>query len=207
MPIRIAIVEDNENWCSNLKMLLSENKDFECVATYLSGEAAVAGLPSQSPDVVLMDINLPKMSGIECTRQIKILLPQVQIIMLTVYNDSDNIFQALQFGADGYLLKRAPAEEICEAIEEVHRGGAPMSTYIARKVVQSFKKSFPPASPKNGLSKRESEVLNYIALGYSDKEVAEAIGLTVATVRSYLQNIYAKLHVHSRTQAILKTKK
>ena len=127
--------------------------------------------------------------------------------MLTVYDDSDRIFQALQMGANGYLLKRASADEILQAIQDVHRGGAPMSAYIARKVVQSFQQPTPPPRQDEGLSKRESEVLNYISRGYSDKEVAEALWLTPATVRSYLKTIYGKLHVHSRMQAILKTAK
>ena len=154
-----------------------------------------------------MDINLPGMSGVECTRQLRGLLPGTQIVMLTVYDDSDRIFQALQMGASGYLLKRAPADEILQAIQDVHRGGAPMSAYIARKVVQSFQRQTASAMSDEALSKRESEVLGYVARGYSDKEVAEALGLTSATVRSYLKSIYGKLHVHSRTQAILKTTK
>ncbi|HWH69089.1 MAG TPA: response regulator transcription factor, partial [Candidatus Sulfotelmatobacter sp.] len=129
----------------------------------------------------------------------------LQIVMLTVYDDNERIFQALQMGASGYLLKRASADEIVQAIEQVQRGGAPMSAYIARKVVQSFQQPGPSLRPDQGLSKRESEVLGYVSRGYSDKEVAEALGLTSATVRSYLKSIYSKLHVHSRTQAIRKS--
>jgi DNA-binding NarL/FixJ family response regulator len=207
MALRVAIVEDDVRWRSNLEMLLSETEGLECVGSYASGEAAVADLPRRRPQVVLMDINLPKMSGVECTRQLKALLPELQIVMLTVYDDSDRIFQALQMGANGYLLKRACADEILEAIQDVHRGGAPMSAYIARKVVQSFQQQAPPTQPDEVLSKRESEVLGYVSRGYSDKEVAEALGLTPATVRSYLKTIYSKLHVHSRTQAIAKAAK
>src|SRR6185295_13133647 len=151
-----------------------------------------------------MDIHLPGISGVECIRQLRSILPSVQIVMLTVYDDSDRIFQALQMGANGYLLKRASADEIPQAIRDVHGGGAPMSAYIARKVVQSFQRQSPTAKPDEVLSKRESEVLGYVSRGYSDKEVAEALGLTSATIRSYLKTIYSKLHVHSRTQAILK---
>lgn len=204
MPLHVALVEDDERWRSNLERLLGETGDLECVGSYPSGEAAIADLPRRRPQVVLMDINLPKMSGVECTRQLRVLLPAIQIVMLTVYDDSDRIFQALQMGANGYLLKRASADEILQAIQDVHRGGAPMSAYIARKVVQSFQQQTPPSRPDEGLSKRESEVLGYIARGYSDKEVAEALGLAPATVRSYLKTIYGKLHVHSRTQAILR---
>lgn len=207
MTLRVAIVEDDPRWRANLEMLLGETEGLECVGSYPSGEAAVADLPARRPQVVLMDINLPKMSGVECTRQLRALLPEVQIVMLTVYDDSDRIFQALQMGANGYLLKRASADEILQAIQDVHRGGAPMSAYIARKVVQSFRQQGPPNRPDEVLSKRESEVLEYVARGYSDKEVAEALGLTPATVRSYLKTIYGKLHVHSRTQAIAKAAK
>lgn len=207
MPIKIAIVEDNERWRSSLELLLKESPELKCIGSYPSGEMAVAKLPRLRPQVVLMDINLPKMSGIECVRQLKLLLPEVQIIMLTVYDDSDRIFQALQMGANGYLLKRASADEILNAISEVQQGGAPMSTFIARKVVQSFRLESPAAKPESVLTKRESDVLQYITLGYSDKEVAEALGLTPATVRSYLKDIYSKLHVHSRTQAIIKAAK
>jgi DNA-binding NarL/FixJ family response regulator len=207
MALRVAIVEDDLSWRANLEVLLGETEGLECVGSYGSGEAAVADLPRRRPQVVLMDINLPKMSGVECTRQLRALLPEVQIVMLTVYDDSDRIFQALQMGANGYLLKRASADEILQAIQDVHRGGAPMSAYIARKVVQSFQHQAPSTRPDEVLSKRESEVLGYVSRGYSDKEVAEALGLTPATVRSYLKTIYGKLHVHSRTQAIAKAAK
>ena len=204
MLLKVAIVEDDQRWRSNLELLLRETEGLEFVGSYRSGEDAVKELPSKRPQVVLMDINLPKMSGVECTRQLRALLPEVQIVMLTVYDDSDRIFQALQIGANGYLLKRASADEILQAIQDVNRGGAPMSAYIARKVVQSFQQNAPSAKAEEVLSKRESEVLGYVARGYSDKEVADALGLTPATIRSYLKTIYGKLHVHSRTQAILK---
>jgi DNA-binding NarL/FixJ family response regulator len=204
MSLRVAIVEDDLRWRSSLESLLRETDGLECVGSYGTGEDAIKDLPGRRPQVVLMDINLPKISGVECTRQLRGLLPDILIIMLTVYDDSDRIFQALQMGANGYLLKRASADEILQAIQDVHRGGAPMSPYIARKVVQSFQLQSPTTRPDDVLSKRESEVLGYVARGYSDKEVAEALGLTTATVRSYLKNIYSKLHVHSRTQAITK---
>lgn len=207
MPLRVAIVEDDNRWRTNLELLLRETEGLECAGSYASGEAAVADLPRQRCHVVLMDINLPKMSGVECTRQLRALLPDIQIVMLTVYDDSERIFQALQMGANGYLLKRASADEILQAIQDVHRGGAPMSAYIARKVVQSFQKQVSTSRPDEVLSKRESEVLGYVSRGYSDKEVAEALGLTPATVRSYLKTVYGKLQVHSRTQAILKATK
>lgn len=207
MPIRVAIVEDDLRWRTNLERLLRDTEGLECVGSFRSGEEAVENLPQKNPNVVLMDINLPGISGVECTRQLRISLPNTLIVMLTVYDDSDRIFQALQMGASGYLLKRAPADEIIQAIQDVHKGGAPMSAYIARKVVQSFQRQAPTAKSDEVLSKRESEVLGYVARGYSDKEVADALGLSPATVRSYLKNIYGKLHVHSRTQAILKAGK
>lgn len=204
MSLKVAIVEDDLKWRTSLEALLREAGGLECVGSYSSGEEAIKDLPNRSPQVVLMDINLPKISGVECTRQLRQLLPEILIIMLTVYDDSDRIFQALQMGANGYLLKRASADEILQAIQDVQRGGAPMSPYIARKVVQSFQQQSPAARQDEVLSKRESDVLEYVSRGYSDKEVAEALGLTSATVRSYLKSIYSKLHVHSRTQAILK---
>lgn len=207
MPLRVAIVEDDPRWRASLESLLRESTDLECVGSYASGEDAVKDAARRNPQVVLMDINLPGMSGVECLRQLRGQLPAIQDVMLTVYDDSDRIFHALQMGANGYLLKRASADEILQAIHDVHSGGAPMSAYIARKVVQSFQHQLPTAKPDEVLSKRESEVLSYVARGYSDKEVAEALGLTSATVRSYLKTIYSKLHVHSRTQAILKAGK
>ena len=205
MRLKVVIVEDDRRWRASLERLLQEGDNLECIGSYGSGEEAMSEISSRRmPDVILMDINLPKMSGVECTRQLKDAFPKLQIVMLTVYDDSDRIFQALQMGANGYLLKRASADEILEAIQDVHRGGAPMSAYIARKVVQSFRTQAPTARPDEALSKRETEVLGYVARGYSDKEVAEALGLTSATVRSYLKTIYGKLHVHSRTQAIAK---
>ena len=204
MSLRVAIVEDDLRWRSSLETLLREAGGLDCVGSFSTGEDAIKGIPAQRPQIVLMDINLPKMSGVECTRQLRALMPELQILMLTVYDDSDRIFQALQMGASGYLLKRATADEILQAIQDVHRGGAPMSPYIARKVVQSFQHQVPTTKSDDVLSKRESDVLSYVARGYSDKEVAEALGLTTATVRSYLKTIYSKLHVHSRTQAITK---
>lgn len=205
MSLRVAIVEDDRRWRSNIERLLAETEGLELAGSFPSGETAVQEIPRHPPDVVLMDINLPGMSGVECTRQLKAILPQLQIVMLTVYDDSDRIFQALQMGANGYLLKRAQADEIVQAIRDVHRGGAPMSAYIARKVVQSFQHQPSSAKPEETLSKREADVLSYVARGYSDKEVADALGLSSATIRSYLKTIYSKLHVHSRTQAVLKT--
>ena len=204
MPITVAIVEDDFKTRENLQTILREAPGFQCLGAFASGEAALEGLPKLHPEVVLMDINLPKMSGVECTRQLKLLRPESLIVMLTVYDDSDRIFHALQMGASGYLLKRSPADEILRAIQDVRKGGAPMSNYIARKVVQSFQRQGASEKPAENLSKRETEVLEYVAQGYTNKEVAEALGLSVETIHAYLKNIYTKLHVRSRTEAVMK---
>lgn len=204
MNIRVAIVEDDEQVRENLGRLVGETKGFECVATFSSGELALESLPRRTPDVVLMDINLPGISGVECVRQLKSVLPDLHVVMLTVYDDSDRIFQALQMGASGYLLKRSTAAEILRAIEEVHHGGAPMSSYIARKVVQSFRRQGASDKPTENLSKRETDVLSYVARGYTNKEIAEALGLSTETVHGYLKTVYTKLHVRSRTEAAMK---
>jgi DNA-binding NarL/FixJ family response regulator len=204
MNIRVAIVEDDEQVRENLARLVGEAKGFECVATFGSGEQALDALPRRTPEVVLMDINLPGISGVECVRQLKSRFPDIHIVMLTVYDDSDRIFQALQMGASGYLLKRSTATEILHAIEDVHGGGAPMTSYIARKVVQSFRQQGAWDKPAENLSKRETDVLDYVARGYSNKEIADALGLKAETVRGYLKTIYTKLHVRSRTEAAMK---
>ncbi|MCW5559382.1 MAG: response regulator transcription factor, partial [Verrucomicrobiae bacterium] len=164
----------------------------------------LAEIPRLRPDLVFMDINLPCMSGVECTRQLKECLPDLQIVMLTVYDDSDQIFRALEMGASGYLLKRSTSAEILQAIEEVRRGGAPMSSHIARKVVQSFQRRGRAPRDAENLSPREEEVLGYVARGYVNKEIAEAMGIGLETVRSYLKSIYTKLQVRSRTEAAMK---
>jgi|SRR3954468_2356941 DNA-binding NarL/FixJ family response regulator len=204
MPIRVAIVEDDQQVRENLATLIRETTGLECAGTFDSGEQALEGMPRRTPDVVLMDVNLPGMSGVECVRQLKARLPEIQVVMLTVYDDSERIFQALQMGASGYLLKRSTANEIVRAIEDVHRGGAPMSSYIARKVVQSFQRQGPSDKPAENLTKRETDVLEYAARGYTNKEIADALGLSAETVRGYLKTIYSKLHVRSRTEAAMK---
>ena len=204
MPIKVAIVEDDEQVRENLATLIRETEGFECIGTFSSGEAALEGMPRRAPDVVLMDVNLPGMSGVECVRLLKSQLPELHVVILTVYDDSDRIFQALQMGASGYLLKRSTSQEILRAVEDVHRGGAPMSSYIARKVVQSFQRQGPSEKASENLTKRENDVLTYIARGYTNKEIADALGLSAETVRGYLKTIYSKLHVRSRTEAAMK---
>jgi DNA-binding NarL/FixJ family response regulator len=202
MSISVAIVEDEARVRVQLAKLINEAPGFTCQASFSSGEQALREISRQPSDVVLMDINLPKMSGVECAFRLKKLLPQVQIVMLTVYDDSEQIFKALEMGASGYLLKRTPADEILRAVMDVHRGGAPMSSYIARQVVQSFRKRSNPESPD--LSPREAEVLALVAKGYINKEIADQLNLRLETVRSYLKSIYDKLHVRSRTEAAMK---
>ncbi len=204
MSIQVAIVEDDEQVRENLARLVGEAKGFECIASFSSGEEALASWPRRAPDVVVMDINLPGISGVECVRQLKARFPEIHVVMLTVYDDSERIFQALQMGASGYLLKRSTTAEILHAIEDVHGGGAPMSSYIARKVVQSFRQQGASDKPAENLSKRETDVLEYVSRGYTNKEIADALGLSTETVRGYLKTIYSKLHVRSRTEAAIK---
>jgi DNA-binding NarL/FixJ family response regulator len=202
MSISVAIVEDETRVRNQLATLISEAQGFSCKGAYHSAEEALREIPRQPPDVVLMDINLGTMSGVECTFRLKKLLPNLQIVMLTVYDDSELIFKALEMGASGYLLKRTPPDEILKAVSDVHHGGAPMSSYIARQVVQSFARRTSDEAPD--LAPREAEVLALVAKGYINKEIAERLGISLETVRSYLKNIYEKLHVRSRTEAAMK---
>lgn len=204
MTIRVSIVENEKAVREELVSLLKESRGFECVGCYHSGEEALREIPNNPPQVVLMDINLGGISGIQCTYLLKQVLPDLQVLMLTVYDDREQVFQALQMGAGGYLLKRTPATEILAAIQDIHRGGAPMSSYIARQVVQSFtRQSTAPASDV-ALSTREKEVLALVARGYINKEIGGMLGITEDTVRGYLKHIYEKLHVRSRTEAAMK---
>ncbi len=203
-PITVSLVEDSEKFRTTLAKVINRSEGFRCVSQYGSAEEALKGLPSDKPDVVLMDINLPGMSGVECVRQLKQMLPDVQVIMLTVYEDTENIFNALAAGATGYLLKRTPQDKLLEGIREVHRGGSPMTTHIARKVVLSFKQSAPSAPPTENLSPREQEVLEYLAQGFLYKEIAEKLGISYETVHTYIRRIYEKLQVRTRTEAVAK---
>ena len=170
-----------------------------------SAESALATLPAAKPEVVLMDINLPGLNGIECVRQLKPLLPDTQFLMLTVYEDADHIFNALMVGATGYLLKQTPRNELLAALKQVHAGGSPMTSNIARKVVQSFQRHSQAADAADvELSPREAEVLELLARGYLYKEIAEALAISLPTVNTYIRRIYEKLHVRSRAQAVAK---
>ena len=202
--IRVALVEDDAQVRAALHLLIDNSKPCACVAAFGSAEEALARLPFIDADVVLMDIQLPGMSGIECIRELKQRLPEVQIMMLTVFEDHDRIFQSLTAGASGYLLKQTPPGKLLEAIVELQRGGAPMSTQIARRVVEAFQQAGPGADATSGLSPREKEIIAGLARGYLYKEIASQLGISVETVRTHIHNIYEKLHVRSRTEAVMK---
>jgi DNA-binding NarL/FixJ family response regulator len=204
MPITVSIVEDNEQLRGTLAKLLGKSEGFECISQYGTAEAALEGLPKDKPQVVLMDINLPGINGVECVRRLKQIAPGISAVMLTAYEDTENIFNALAAGATGYLLKRAPRAELLDAIREVHRGGSPMTTHIARKVVQSFQRAAPAPQADGVLSAREQEVLDHLSQGFLYKEIAEKMGISYETVHTYIRRIYEKLQVRTRTEAVAK---
>jgi DNA-binding NarL/FixJ family response regulator len=201
---RVAIVEDNKTIRESLVEFVQTDPEFKCVCACATSEEALKVIPKHQPDIVLMDIQLPDVSGIECTAQLKQLLPSVQIIMVTVYEDTERIFKALRAGACGYLLKRCTPEELLSAIREVRQGGAPMSREIARKVIASFREPLNAAEQVEDLSPREREILELLADGFPNKIIADRVGLTDGTVRWHLRHVYHKLHVRSRTEAALK---
>jgi len=202
--ITVAIVEDDKGIRHSLEWLLKSSPEFSCVAACDSAEEALRTLPKAAPAVVLMDINLPNMSGIECTARIKELLPAAQVVMITVYGDTEKVFNALRAGASGYILKRSTPERILQAIREVHAGGVPMSGEIARKVLGTFREPASPSAEEQNLSRREQEVLELLSQGCSNKEIADKLSISIETVTWHLRHIYSKLHVRSRTQAALK---
>ncbi len=204
MSIKVALVEDNVGLRVSWAGLISRAPGFQCVCVCGSGEEALKKLPAALPDVVLMDINLPKMSGIECTAILKQRLPQVQILIVTVHNDNHRVFSALQAGASGYLLKRTGPAGLLEAITDVTRGGAPMTGEIARKVIASFQRPAPAPLEEARLTPREEDILALLTRGYANKEIAERLTVGYETVRTHLCNIYEKLHVRSRTEAATK---
>jgi DNA-binding NarL/FixJ family response regulator len=204
MPINVSIVEDSDKFRETLARVLNRAEGFRCISHYPNAEDALKALPQDKPDVVLMDINLPGMNGVECVRQLKQAIPTIQVMMLTVYEDTENIFNALTAGATGYMLKRTSRDELLDAIREVHRGGSPMTTHIARKVVQSFQRAAPAAAPTEMLSPREQEVLDCLAQGFLYKEIAEKLSISYETVHTYIRRIYEKLQVRTRTEAVAK---
>jgi DNA-binding NarL/FixJ family response regulator len=204
MPISISIVEDDKDTREHLLAFLSGDARLRCVSTYASGEAAVRVIANDQADVALVDINLPGMNGIECVARLKAQQPQMQVLMLTKYEESDLIFNSLRAGASGYLLKKNLTTELVPAIEQVLAGGAPMSMQIARKVVDHFHRIIRPASDVEKLTPREQEILRQLARGYSYKEISENLGISLNTVKTHLHAIYEKLHVQSRTEATIK---
>jgi len=202
--VKVAIVEDNKTTREGLETIVNLSPDCRCVCTCSTAEDALRVLPKHQPEVVLMDIQLPKMSGVECVERLKQLLPGTQVIMVTVYEDPDRVFRALRAGASGYILKRSVPEQVLTAIRDVRGGGAPMSGEIARKVISYFQTQATAAAEVEALSSREREVVELLAQGFANKEIADRLGVTVEAVRWHLKHIYNKLHVHSRTEAALK---
>jgi DNA-binding NarL/FixJ family response regulator len=204
MAITVSIVEDDNQARELLAGWIARAEGFRHVSDHGSAEHAMEAILKEQPAVVLMDINLPGMNGVECVRRLKAALPETQFVMLTVYEDADHIFNALAAGATGYLLKQTPRNELLAALQEVNRGGSPMASNIARRVVQSFQQTRPLASGADELSTREQEVLDLLARGYLYKEIAESLNISVATVNTYIRRVYEKLHVRSRAQAVAK---
>ena len=205
--IKVGIVEDNKTLREGFETLLNRTPGFQCICTCGTVGEALKKIPKAQPDVILMDIQLPDSTGVECTAKIKEQMPAVHIVILTVYEDSERIFQALRAGACGYLLKRAQPEMVIAAVKEAHEGGVPMTPEIARKVIGQFRQQAAAAEQAEDLSDREREVLELVMHGLGNKAIADRLGVTVAAVKWHLQHIYEKLHVHSRTEAALKFKK
>ena len=204
MPIKVAIVDDDDGIRTSLATLIRRAPALRLVGDYADAEAALKDLPHRPPDVVLMDINLPGMNGVECVRQLKSSLPKVQFLMLTVYEDNDSLFNSLKAGASGYLLKRTASARLLEAIHDVHDGGSPMTPQLARRVVQYFSRPVEGGSPLSRLTPGERDFLDQLAKGYAYKEIADRMSISIDTVRSYVRTVYEKLHVHSRTEAVVK---
>ena len=204
MQISVSIVEDDVNVRGSLARLIDSTEGFSCVSQHPDAENALKEIPSVKPQIVLMDINLPEMDGVECVRRLKQRLPDTQVVMWTVYENTNIIFAALAAGASGYLLKRSAPEQVVRAIRDVISGGSPMSSHIARKVVASFQKVVNPKHEYEKLSTREQQVLDYLAQGFLYREIAEEMKITYATVHTHIRHIYEKLQVRSRTEAVVK---
>ena len=202
--ITVSIVDDKKELCQSIAVFVNGAPGFRCVSMYHSAEAALEHLPQDRPDVVLMDIHLTGMSGIECVERLKMMVPEMLVMMLTVYEDTDQIFKALAAGASGYMLKRLTPGKLLEAIREVHGGGSPMSSPIARKVVASFQRAGRTDGEKTHLSSREQMVLDCFAKGLTYKQTADQLSISIDTIRTYVRRVYEKLHVQSRTEAVAK---
>jgi DNA-binding NarL/FixJ family response regulator len=203
-PIQVAIIEDDDEIRADFAQRIERDPSFRLLGSYGDAESALADLPRHRPDVVLMDINLPGIDGVECVRQLKAKMPTVQFMMLTVYEDGDRLFRSLMAGANGYLLKRTPPDKLLAAIREIHEGGVPMSPEVARRVVQHFQEIPEPAPDVQKLGAREKSVLEQLAKGYLYKEIEENLHISTGTLRTHIARIYEKLHVHSRTEAVVK---
>jgi DNA-binding NarL/FixJ family response regulator len=201
--IRVSIVEDDDRIRNSLSALIDGSDGFRCAGAHRDVKEALCEIPAHQPDVVLLDINLPEVSGIECIQKLKSLLPEVKIIMYTVYGDEEQLFKSLRAGANGYLLKRTPPAKLLEAVADVHAGNAAMSSQMARLVVKYFHQLGPQQGTEE-LTPREMEILQHLAKGYQNKEIADLCGIGFDTVRTHLRNIYEKLHVNSRTEAVMK---
>jgi DNA-binding NarL/FixJ family response regulator len=202
--IAVSIVEDIQDIRESLQQLIEASDNFLCLSAYSNAEDAVKDLPAVKPDIVLMDINLPGMNGIECIRRVKTVCPQLQFMMFTIYEDSEQVFDALAAGASGYLLKKTPRDKILPSIQELYEGGSPMSTQIARKVVAYFQKEKEASNNQAQLSAREIEVLELLSKGFVYKEIAVRLNIATGTVRQHIHKIYEKLHVQNRTEALNK---
>jgi len=204
MQIKVAIVDDDEGIRTSLAALIRRAPNLKLTGDYPDAETALKEIPRRAPDVVLMDINLPGMNGVECVRQLKAAIPTLQVLMLTVYEDSESLFNSLKAGASGYLLKRTASARLLEAIQDVSDGGAPMTPQLARRVVQFFTKPDDADASVAKLTPGEREFLDQLAKGYAYKEIADRMNISIDTVRSYVRTVYEKLHVHSRTEAVVK---
>lgn len=204
MSITVAIVEDNAGICEELEQIVSEAPGLSCICVCRNFKTALQKIPGLAPDVVVMDIQLPDGSGVECTARLKRQLPNTQILMFTVYEDSEQICKALEAGASGYILKRAAAEGIVRAIREIKEGGVPMTGEVARKVIQTFRRSPSAEDAKEKLTRREEDIMELLVMGCLSKEIADRLSIGLETVNSHLKHIYEKLHVRSRTEAVIK---
>jgi DNA-binding NarL/FixJ family response regulator len=204
MPITVCIVDDAPDVRESIEEFINQSADFKCLGAFCSGEEALGEIPKLEPNVVLMDINLPGMSGSQCVRKLKDKMPQLQAMMLTVYENSERIFEALSSGACGYLLKSTPPAELLQAMKDMKNGGSPMSSHIARKVVQAFHPTTSATPLIEKLSPREQQVLELLAEGFAYKQIAANLELSISSIRTYIRSMYEKLHVNSRTEAVVK---
>jgi DNA-binding NarL/FixJ family response regulator len=204
MSIKVSLVEDNTSIRQSLAQIIVASAGFRLGDACATGEEALRTLPSNPPDVVLMDINLPRLDGIQCVGELKRCLPRTQFVMLTIEDDSQRVFDSLKAGASGYLVKNVPPEKILEAVAEVHAGGSPMSSHIARMVVQTFQIASAAVAPEVELSPREKQIVTLLGKGYRSKEIAEELSISSQTVNTHVRNIYEKLHVRSRAEAVAK---